>query len=315
MKTYLIPILLACSLLHAQEMPQQVRQDLSEFQGLNSALYIHSMKEQLGSAFLPDDFIRQLETALQRKSIARPKTAAERMVAAMREAGLEARDIDSAHLLKHMRTMLDTLPGMSEKELDKHMTAMRRKVVRGTIPVLHAREAAKEHKVLELNARRSSVALLPNGVQMEVEPGSGNIRAINRIMTEENLTDPERTTTQCCVDDLPESIQRMLEHVPAGSAWIFWIPAEVTDAIAAEGRESAEEQAGREDLMDQLAGRPRGISLDDALVVMEEKNRDKEEDDDFPEPRTRLLKVTVWQDAADAPIRPYSHPTRTQGNK
>ncbi|MDO4817392.1 MAG: FKBP-type peptidyl-prolyl cis-trans isomerase N-terminal domain-containing protein [Akkermansia sp.] len=314
MKAYIIPLIVACSLLHAQEMPQQVRQDLSKHHGLLFAARVHTMQEQLGSAFVTEDFLKQLDDALQKKSIAKPKTLAEAMAAGLREDGLEARDFDNALLMKHLNKMLAELPKMKEKDVEKKLVNQSRKLARQVIPILQQREAAKEKRVLELNARRSGVTTLPNGVQMEVQPGSGSIRAVNRIMVEEGISDPERTTTQCSVDDLPEAVQRMLDQVPAGSAWTFWIPAEVTDAIAREGEDSKEEEADREALMDQLAGGNRRKSFNTLQREREERER-AQEDDGFPAPRTTLQKITVWQDAAEAPIRPFSHSTQTQNAK
>ncbi|MDO4220817.1 MAG: hypothetical protein Q4C88_01680 [Akkermansia sp.] len=314
MKAYIIPLIVACSLLHAQEMPQQVRHDLSEHHGLLFAARVHTMQEQLGSAFITDDFLKQLDAALKKKSIAKPKTLAEAMAASLREDGLEARDFDNALLMKHLNKMLAELPKMKEKDVEKKLVNQSRKLARQVIPILQQRESAKEKRVLELNARRSGVSTLPNGVQMEVQPGSGSIRAVNRIMVEEGISDPERTTTQCSVDDLPEAVRRVLDQVPAGSAWTFWIPAEVTDAIAREGEDSKEEEADREALMDQLAGGNRRKSFNTLQREREERER-AQEDDGFPAPRTTLQKITVWQDAAEAPIRPFSHSTQTQNAK
>ena len=305
--------MLGCALLHAQEMPQQVRHDLSEHHGLLFAARVHTMQEQLGSAFITDDFLKQLDAALKKKSIAKPKTLAEAMAASLREDGLEARDFDNALLMKHLQKMLAELPKMNEEALEKKLVKQQKKLLKQVIPVLQAREAAKEKRVLELNAKRSGVSTLPNGVQMEVQPGNGSIQAVNRIMTEEGISDPERTTTQCSVDDLPEAVRRVLDKVPAGSAWTFWIPAEVTDAIANEGVESQADKREREELMNQLAGGTRRNSYYAERERIAEMNRDKE-DDDFPMPRTQLQKITVWQDAANAPIRPLTHPTQTQSH-
>ncbi len=315
MKTYIIiPFIMACTMLHAQEMPQEVRHDLSLHHGLLFAARVHTMQEQLGSAFITDDFLKQLDTALQKKAISKPKTLAELMAASLREDGLEARDFDNALLMKHLRKMLTELPNVKDEQLEKKLVKQSKKLAKQVIPILQQREANKEKRVLELNAKRAGVTTLSNGVQMEVQPGQGSIRAVNRIMIEEGISDPERTTTQCSVDDLPEAVQRMLAQVPQGSAWTFWIPAEVTDAIAHEGEESKEEQAGREALMDQLAGGNRRKSFNTLQREREERER-AQEDDGFPAPRTTLQKITVWQDAAEAPIRPFSHSTQTQSAK
>ena len=314
MKTYIIiPLIMACTMLHAQEMPQQVRQDLSKHHGFVFACRVHSLQEQLGTAFVKDDFLKQLDTALQKKVISKPKTLAEAMVADMRD-NLEVRDIDNALLLKQLNHALTELPQMKEEAVEKRLVKQSKKLAKQVIPILQQREANKEKRVLELNAKRAGVTTLANGVQMEVQPGSGSIRAVNRIMVEEGISDPERTTTQCSVDDLPEAVQRMLAQVPQGSAWTFWIPAEVTDAIAHEGEESKEEQADREALMDQLAGGNRRKSFSTLQREREERER-AQEDDGFPAPRTTLQKITVWQDAAEAPIRPFSHSTQTQNAK
>lgn len=301
--------MLGCTLLHAQEMPQQVRHDLSEHRGLLFAARVHAMQGQLGSAFSTEEFLKQLEAALQKKAISQPASLAEALAASLREDGLEARDFDNALIMEHLHKMLAELPKMKDGALEKQLMAQREKLDKQVIPVLQAREAAKEKRVLELNAKRPGVTTLPNGIQMEVQPGTGSIRGVNRIMIEVGISEPERTTTQCSVDDLPESVRRMLDKVPAGSAWTFWIPAEVTDAIANEGVESQEDKQGREELLDQLAGGTRRMSLNANLNQLEKQ---READDDFSVPRTQLQKITVWQDAANAPIRPFSHPTQTQ---
>lgn len=301
--------MLVCTLLHAQEMPQQVRHDLSEHRGLLFAARVHAMQEQLGSAFSTEEFLKQLEAALQKKAISQPASLAEALAASLREDGLEARDFDNALIMEHLHKMLAELPKMKDGALEKQLMEQREKLDKQVIPVLQAREAAKEKRVLELNAKRPGVTTLPNGIQMEVLPGQGSIRGINRIMIEVGISEPERTTTQCSVDDLPEAVRRMLDKVPAGSAWTFWIPAEVTDAIANEGVESQADKQGREELLDQLAGGTRRMSLNANLNQLEKQ---READDDFPVPRTQLQKITVWQDAANAPIRPFSHPTQTQ---
>ena len=301
--------MLVCMLLHAQEMPQQIRHDLSEHRGLLFAARVHAMQEQLGSAFSTEEFLKQLDAALQKEAISQPASLAEAMAASLREDGLEARDFDTALIMEHLYKMLAELPKMKDGALEKELMEQREKLDKQVIPVLQAREAAKEKRVLELNAKRPGVTTLPNGIQMEVQPGQGSIRGINRIMIEVGISEPERTTTQCSVDDLPEAVRRMLDKVPAGSAWTFWIPAEVTDAIVNEGVESQEDKQGREELLDQLAGGTRRMSLNANLNQLEKQ---READDTFPVPRTQLQKITVWQDAANAPIRPFSHPTQTQ---
>ncbi len=301
--------MLVCTLLHAQEMPQQVRHDLSEHRGLLFAARVHAMQEQLGSAFSTEEFLKQLEAALQKKAVSQPASLAEALAASLREDGLETRDFDTALIMERLRKMLAELPKMKDSALEKQLMEQREKLDKQVIPVLQTREAAKEKRVLELNAKRPGVTTLPNGIQMEVQPGQGSIRGVNRIMIEAGISEPERTTTQCSVDDLPEAVRRMLDKVPAGSAWTFWIPAEVTDAIANEGVESQEDKQGREELLDQLAGGTRRMSLNANLNQLEKQ---READDTFPVSRTQLQKITVWQDAANAPIRPFSHPTQTQ---
>ena len=314
--------MLVCTLLHAQEMPQQVRHDLSEHRGLLFAARVHAMQEQLGSAFSTEEFLKQLEAALQKKAVSQPASLAEALAASLREDGLETRDFDTALIMERLRKMLAELPKMKDSALEKQLMEQREKLDKQVIPVLQTREAAKEKRVLELNAKRPGVTTLPNGIQMEVQPGQGSIRGVNRIMIEAGISEPERTTTQCSVDDLPEAVRRMLDlchkagimvacHLSgcAGSAWTFWIPAEVTDAIANEGVESQEDKQGREELLDQLAGGTRRMSLNANLNQLEKQ---READDTFPVSRTQLQKITVWQDAANAPIRPFSHPTQTQ---
>lgn len=302
MKKYLIPLLvLTAAVLHAQEMPPQAQRALCDYHGLLLAQHVRILQLQLGSAFVTDDFLKQLEKALQQPAPEHPNTQAERLAAEM-FTSLEKRDMDPAALLAALRGHLNQLP-ILEDEVLRGMTERKRRLTKQLVfPVLNAREAAKEQRVLELNRRREGVVTLPNGVQMEVLPGQGSIRNVNRIMTEEGLLDTECITTECSVDDLPPSIARMLPHIPAGSAWIFLIPADVTDAIAHEGEDSPTESKSREELLGELAEGVRYQSYEAGKKEIEEKNNAGNE---IPAPRTRLLKLTVWQEDEDSPIKPF----------
>lgn len=302
MKKYLIPLLvLTAAVLHAQEMPPQAQRALCDYHGLLLAQHVRILQLQLGSAFVTDDFLKQLEKALQQPAPEHPNTQAERLAAEM-FTSLEKRDMDPAALLAALRGHLNQLP-ILEDEVLRGMTERKRRLTKQLVfPVLNAREAAKEQRVLELNRRREGVVTLPNGVQMEVLPGQGSIRNVNRIMTEEGLADTERFTTECSVDDLPPSIARMMPHIPAGSAWIFWIPADVTDAIAHEGEDSPTESKSREELLGELAEGVRYQSYEAGKKEIEGKNNAGNE---IPAPRPRLLKLTVWQEDEDSPIKPF----------
>lgn len=303
MKTYLIPLLvLTAAVLHAQEMPPQAQRALCDYHGLLLAQHVRILQLQLGSAFVTDDFLKQLEKALQQPAPEHPNTQAERLAAEM-FTSLEKRDMDPAALLAALRGHLNQLPILEDEVLRGMVERKHLLAAQLVLPVLHAREAAKEQRVLELNLRREGVVALPNGVQMEVRPGQGSIRNVNRIMTEEGLLDTECITTECSVDDLPPSIARMMPHIPAGSAWIFWIPAEVTDAIAHEGEDSPTESKSREELLAELTDGIRYQSYEAVKKEIEKKNNAGNE---IPAPRTRLLKLTVWQEAEDAPIKPFN---------
>lgn len=301
MKTYLIPLVLFASLLHAQEMSPQLKKDISTFQGRLIAEQVLQLQEQLGSSFNTEDFIRQLEEALKKPVLTEPKNLCEMSVYTLRETW-ERRDVDDAELLRSLRRFLRELPEMDDELRRNSYERSARKLMQQTTPILQAREAAKEQRVLELNARREGVVLLPNGVQMEVKPGKDSIRRVNRITREEGISRTERVTTECSVDDLPPAVSRMLEHIPAGSAWTFWIPSEVADAVAHSDRDSAAASSRREALLALLADDTRYQSYDAGQAEIDRLNN---ADNAMPEPRIPMVKLTVWHEDEDAPIRPY----------
>lgn len=301
MKTYLIPLVLCASLLHAQEMSPQLKKDISTFQGRLIAEQVLQLQEHLGSSFNTEDFIRQLEEALKKPVITEPKSLPEMGVYSLRETW-ERRDVDDAELLRSLRRFLRELPEMDDELRRNSYERSARKLMQQTTPILQAREAAKEQRVLELNARREGVVLLPNGVQMEVKPGQDSIRRVNRMTKEECISRTERVTTECSVDDLPPAVSRMREHIPAGSAWTFWIPSEVADAVAHSDRDSADASSRREALLALLADDTRYQSYDAGQAEIDRLNN---ADNAMPAPRTPMVKLTVWHEDEDAPIRPF----------
>lgn len=301
MKTHLIPFVLFASLLHAQEMSPQLKKDISFFQGRMIAEQVLQLQEHLGSSFNTENFIRQLEEALKKPAITEPKNLCEMSVYTLRETW-ERRDVDDVELLRALRRYLRELPEMDEELRRNSFERSAKKLMQQTTPILQAREAAKEKRVLELNARREGVLILPNGVQMEVKPGKDSLRRVNRITREEGMSRTERLTTECSVDDLPPAVSRMMEHIPAGSAWTFWIPSEVADAVAHSNLDSADERTHREALLTLLADDTRYQSYD---AVQAEIDRLNNADNAMPESRTPMVKLTVWHEDEDAPIKPF----------
>lgn len=294
-------VLLFPPLLHAQEMSPQLKKDISTFQGRIIAEQVLQLQEHLGSSFNTEDFIRQLEEALKKPVLTEPKNLCEMSVYTLRKTW-ERRDVDDAELLRSLRRFLRELPEMDDELRRNSYERSARKLMQQTTPILQAREAAKEQRVLELNARREGVVLLPNGVQMEVKPGKDSIRRVNRITREEGISRTERITTECSVDDLPPAVSRMMEHIPAGSAWTFWIPSEVADAVAHSDRDSADAGSRREALLALLADDTRYQSYDAGQAEIDRLNN---ADNAMPEPRTPMVKLTVWHEDEDAPIRPF----------
>lgn len=294
MKHLILPLLMfAASLAPAQEADTALKSDIQELMAQQTARQVLRLQENLGDAFNTAAFLKQLEKALlEGESLLtrdRDLTISERMVEEMYLVGIESRDYDCAALLARISALLgenDDL--LTDRKLNDHSES----VLKRLLPLLKKRERAKEQAILDANAERPEVTTLSNGVQMEVIPGEGKLSEVNRITMETGLTLAryQRTTRQVLFEELPDPIQSVADEVPAGAAWIFWIPAEVTEA---RHRKAADAATDRTAALSELA------EAMGATVDAEENDRDTETAADG----ASLQKIYVWKDSPDAPIQ------------
>lgn len=294
MKHLILPLLMfAASLAPAQEADTALKRDIQELMAQQTARQVLRLQENLGDAFNTAAFLKQLEKALlEGESLLtrdRDLTISERMVEEMYLVGIESRDYDSAALLARISALL----GENDDRLtDRKLNGLSERVLKDLLPLLKKRERAKEQAILDANAERPEVTTLSNGVQMEVMPGEGKLSEVNRITMETGLTLAryQRTTRQVLFEELPEPIQSVADEVPAGAAWIFWIPAEVTEARRVKAADAATDRTAA---LSELA-EAMGVTVD-----TEENDRDTETAADG----ASLQKIYVWKDSPDAPIQ------------
>lgn len=291
----LLPALLLCStvLAPAQEMNAAQKGDIQELMAQQTAREVLRLQESLGDAFNTAAFLKQLERALSEgESLLTPDrnlTISERMVEEMYLVGIESRDYDSAALLARLSALL----GKNEDCLtDRKLSDLSKRVRKSLSPLLKKRERAKEQAVLDANAERPEVTTLSNGVQMEVMPGEGKLSEVNRITMEKGPTLARylRITRQVLFEALPDPILAVADEVPAGAAWIFWIPAEVTEARCVKADDAA---TARNAALSELA------EAMGSIVDAEENDSDAGTEEDG----ASLQKIYVWKDSPDAPIQ------------
>lgn len=294
MKHLILPLLMfAASLAPAQEADTALKSDIQELMAQQTARQVLRLQENLGDAFNTAAFLKQLEKALlEGESLLtrdRDLTISERMVEEMYLVGIESRDYDSAALLARISALL----GENDDRLtDRKLNGLSERVLKDLLPLLKKRERAKEQAILDANAERPEVTTLSNGVQMEVMPGEGKLSEVNRITMETGLTLAryQRTTRQVLFEELPEPIQSVADEVPAGAAWIFWIPAEVTEARRVKAADAATDRTAALSELAEAMG---------ATVDAKENDRDTETAADG----ASLQKIYVWKDSPDAPIQ------------
>lgn len=291
----LLPALLLFSavLAPAQEADTALKSDIQELMAQQTARQVLRLQENLGDAFNTAAFLKQLEKALlEGESLLtrdRDLTISERMVEDMYLVGIESRDYDRAALLARLSMLL----GKNDDRLnDRKLNELSVRVLKSLLPLLKKRERAKEQAILDANAERPEVTTLSNGVQMEVMPGEGKLSEVNRITMETGLTFAryQRTTRQVLFEELPDPIQSVADEVPAGAAWIFWIPAELTEARRVKAADAATDRNAALSELAEAMG---------ATVDAEENDRSTETEADG----ASLQKIYVWKDSPDAPIQ------------
>lgn len=294
MKRHLLPLLLLCATLApAQEADDALKADINECVAQRTARQVRQLQISLRDAFSSPAYLKQLEQALHDWDAVLSRdshsTLCESTVESLNTEGFESRDVDTAALLARITELLAD-EGGAQFLSDRQLAALVERVHKGMRPVLRRRERGKERALLEANAERKEVTTLSNGVQMEVLPGKGSLREVNRITTETGLTAQlyNRTTRRILFEELPQSILAVEKEIPAGGAWIFWVPAEVSSAREVAAADTAERR--RAALASLLGGK---------------SNRFVTPDEDAEEPGSDavLQKITVWRDDPDAPIQ------------
>lgn len=168
-------------------------------------------------------------------------------------------------------------------------------------PVLRLREADREREILAGNARRSGVTILPNGVQMETEPGENALEDLNRGTRETGVAFYTRTTRRMRFEDLPESIRCMAAHIPPARSWTFWVPAETAAALETEKQQRKKSEAERRrEMMNLLAGAQEAHRRAQPWYTPPRTAPKKQDEEKLPEP---MLKIKVWKDDANAPVQ------------
>lgn len=296
-KIFLSLLCLSAALAPAQEVGADLKRDITELHAQTFARRTLQLQKSLGDAFRTDAFLKQLETALREGEALRGKeteSLCEGMVQSMTEGGIESRDWDTPALVSRLAELTEheTLL-LSPRQLAK----LNERVTKEMRPVLKLRERGKERALLAANAARKEVTTLSNGVQMEVLPGKEQLSTVNRMTTETGIDLYERTTRRIMADDLPEPIRAVAAEVPAGGAWVFWIPAEVR---AAKQKAAADAGTRREAVLADILGpetHPTALQNIQTLKEIAAEKLGRNEPEEQP-----LLKITVWKDSPDAPI-------------
>lgn len=295
MKRYLLPLIIfTAALAPAQEADTALKSDINELQAQSTARQVLQLQQSLADAFSTPAYLKQLETALSEwdalSALDRDLTLSESAVQAMNAAGYEPRDIDTAALLSRISELLED-KAEAQRLNDKRILALAERVHKGMIPVVKRRERGKEQALLAANAERPEVSVLSNGVQMEVLPGESKLSEVNRITTETGLTSTlyNRTTRRVQFAELPEPIQAVAKEVPAGKAWVFWIPAEVAAARRLNAADTAARRSAALNALSEMMG----------AKSTAEKDAEAESNED----RAILQKIVVWKDDPDAPIQ------------
>ena len=305
MNRFIITLLLASQLpLHAQEVSAELRSNISELISIRVANRQRSIADSLGKAFRPDIYREQFNKVLLGGTPVENDDATDCPAATAMANGIlkqfDPQDYDAAGILQRVETHLATPAPETEEEMKKayeEYEKLTEQVQKGYRPVLRAREHAKEQEILRGNAERSSVVQLDFGVQMEVEPGTDTIRKLNRGTTETGIAFYTRTTRRMEWNDLPEAIRLQEDKLPAARSWTFWVPTEAEQKVAEFKQQRLQnEENRRAELMKQLLGNRKPTTTKKPVARAEEK-------DDTQQEERPMMKIKVWRDDPNAPVK------------
>ncbi len=285
--------------LHAQDITTEIRQDISRLLTLQVLTHIGELQETLGNAFQKNLYVDTYRSiVLSGKECLQPEVTACPAAAILANKQLHryGGDFEGQDVIASIRTELDTYD-LSRSTYQRELDLVRKRLREHYLPILKARELAKERRLLQINATRPEVTVLPNGIQYEIEPGNQDIRDISRATSETGITFYTRITRDVQFDALPESIRQIADQLPKASSWTFYIPCET---------EQAAEEAGRHAALDMAARRKERMQQ---LIPDHMQNARPAPDPDItpsPKERNPLLRLKVWKDTPEYPatVRP-----------
>lgn len=293
----IITALLAALPLAAQDVTPELKTDITELIASSTALRVRSINSELGQAFALQHFLQQYEAVLNAgKEVEKPEDTPCPLATAMASSTLHrfaTGDFDTTALLARLHQGIESAAVDEEEEMDR-LNELYEKVADAYRPILRQREASKEAEILRLNATRPGVTTLSNGVQVEIEEGEGSIRDINRCTRETGVAFYTRSTRRITFEELPDAIQQVADELPPAKSWIFWVPAKTEEDIA-------RDKARRKELLAQTR-----FHLLEALTGGQQEpaqTEEKAQQVDTQEEREPLLKIKVWQDDPESPVK------------
>lgn len=310
-RTYLSILLLlltgGAGALPAQEVTPELRSDITEVVAMDAAARLQRLRSGLAEAFNQQVFVETLAAGLRSsqpvEDIAQTRCPMAADIANEVLKRFEPRDFDADAAVARLQELAVQPAPATDEEKERQWEAYMKlydRMAAAYRPVLRLREAEKEKQILAANRQRAGVTVLPNGVQMLVEPGEDSLSDINRGTRETGIAFYTRTTRKMTFAELPEPIRCMREHIPAGRSWTFWVPAEAVAGIDAEKQQRREdEQKRREQLMSRLSG-PQQAFYDNQPWRTKKKRPEQKAPDKLPEP---MLKIKIWKDDSNAPVQ------------
>lgn len=293
--------------LPAQEVTPELHRDITEVVAQDAAARLQRLRSGLAEAFNQQIFVETLSTVLRSgqpmADISQTRCPMAADIANDVLKRFEPRDFDAEAAVARMQELAALPAPATDEEKERQWEAYMKlydRMAAAYRPVLRLREAEKEKQILATNRQRAGVTVLPNGVQMLVEPGTDALRDINRGTRETGVAFYTRTTRKMAFAELPESIRLMSEHIPPGRSWTFWVPAEAVAGLDAEKQQRREaEQKRREQLMSRLSG-PQQAFYDNQPWSTKKKRSVEKAPEKLPEP---MLKIKIWKDDATAPVQ------------
>lgn len=286
--------------LHAQDAPENLRQDIAELIATRTAASIRSASESYGKAFAQEVCAEQFAKAFREGQVIEDEKKTDCPAATYWSNAtlkqFERRDYDAEAVINRIQTILNQST-WDEETTDNHLRQLYKKVAEAYRPILRQREAVKEKEILAANAGREGVQTLKFGVQMEIEAGDTPLKDINRGTRETGVAFYTRVTRKLRFNELPEAIRLQTEQIPAAKSWTFWVPADA--AAQVEEHKAIQAQAAQEKrnaMMQRLLGNRNTNSPSKASTKDETKTESSESE-------AVMLKIKVWKDDPTAPVQ------------